>query len=28
MEVQNPPNTVNPQQFDYTAEDAALAGVP
>ena len=27
-EQQNPPNTVNPQQFDYSAEDAALADVP
>ncbi len=27
-EQQNPPSTVNPQQFDYSAEDAALANVP
>ena len=27
-EQQNPPSTVNPQQFDYSAEDAALADVP
>jgi nucleoside-diphosphate-sugar epimerase len=27
-EQQNPPSTVDPQQFDYGAEDAALAGVP
>jgi nucleoside-diphosphate-sugar epimerase len=25
-ERQNPPGTINPQQFDYSAEDAALAG--
>jgi len=24
----NPPSTLNPQQFDYSAEDAALASVP
>jgi nucleoside-diphosphate-sugar epimerase len=27
-EQQNPPSTVNPQQFDYSAEDASLANVP
>jgi hypothetical protein len=27
-EQQNPPSTVNPQQFDYSAEDAALANAP
>jgi hypothetical protein len=27
-EQQNPPSTVNPQQFDYSTEDAALANVP
>jgi nucleoside-diphosphate-sugar epimerase len=27
-EQQNPPSTVDPQQFDYSAEDAALAGLP
>jgi dTDP-D-glucose 4,6-dehydratase len=27
-EQRNPPSTVNPQQFDYSAEDAALANVP
>ncbi len=27
-EQQNPPSTVNPEQFDYSAEDAALANVP
>ena len=26
-EQQNPPSTINPQQFDYAAEDAALAQV-
>lgn len=25
-EQSNPPGTINPQQFDYKAEDAALAG--
>jgi hypothetical protein len=24
-EQKNPPSTINPQQFDYDAEDAALA---
>ena len=27
-EQQNPPSIVNPQQFDYSAEDATLANVP
>ena len=27
-EQQNPPSALNPQQFDYGAEDAALANVP
>jgi hypothetical protein len=27
-EQRNPPSTLNPQQFDYSAEDAALANVP
>jgi nucleoside-diphosphate-sugar epimerase len=27
-EQQNPPSALNPQQFDYSAEDAALANVP
>ena len=27
-EQQNPPGAVDPQQFDYSAEDAALANVP
>jgi hypothetical protein len=27
-ERRNPPSTVNSQQFDYSAEDAALANVP
>jgi hypothetical protein len=27
-EQQNPPSIVDPQQFDYGAEDAALANVP
>ena len=27
-ELQNPPGTANPQQFDYAAEDAALANPP
>ncbi len=27
-EQQNPPSALNPQHFDYGAEDAALANVP
>lgn len=27
-EQRNPPSTVNPQQFDYSAEDAAIANLP
>ena len=27
-EQRNPPSALNPQQFDYRAEDAALANVP
>src|SRR5260370_41013575 len=27
-EQRNPPSALNPQQFDYSAEDAALANVP
>jgi nucleoside-diphosphate-sugar epimerase len=27
-EQRNPPGALNPRQFDYSAEDAALANVP
>jgi nucleoside-diphosphate-sugar epimerase len=28
LEQRNPPSALNPQQFDYSAEDAALAHLP